>query len=376
MTHRSTLALPLAFALLTPACGPKQAPTTSPAPTEPAEPVPPIPEGFHTITPQLTVKGVDEAVAFYEKALGAEKLFAMPGPDGKTLHAEIKLGDTIIMLDEENVEQGAKSPLTLGGTPATVMVYVPDADATYAAAIATGATAQMPVDEQFWGDRYGELVDPYGHRWAVGTHVEDLTDEQMEQRAAIMFAPPDPKAKKKSKKGEAPPAPAWKEIVGTPATQAVPEGYHTVTLAFTMDDANAAIEFYKAAFGATERERMPGPDGKLMHAEIAIGDSVLMMSDEFPEMGSKSAKTLGGSPVAVHMYVEDVDAAVATATESGATAIMPITDMFWGDRYGAVTDVAGYFWGVATHKEDVPPEDMAERMKAQMEPADTVTTPS
>ncbi|MBX7082349.1 MAG: VOC family protein [Nannocystaceae bacterium] len=176
----------------------------------------------------------------------------------------------------------------------------------------------------------------------------------------------DPKAKKKKKKHKKGAPPAWKAIAGTPATAPVPPPYHTVTVALTTDDAAKAIEFYKTALGATERDRMVDPSGKIMHAELAIGDSFLMLSDEYPAMGSKAAKTLGGSPVALMFYTEDVDAAYAKATGAGATAALPVADMFWGDRYGAVLDAAGYLWGIATHKEDLTPEQIAERAKAAM----------
>jgi len=365
MHYRFPLTISLALALVGPGCGPKPAPTTPPV-TEAPAPVDPIPEGFFTLTPQLTVQGVDAAVDFYVAAFGAEKLFALPGLDGKTAHAEIKIGDSIVMLDEEMLEQGMRSPLALGGTPATLMIYLEDADVTYAAAVEAGATAEMPIAEQFWGDRYGQLIDPFGHRWALATHVVDLSPEQMQQRAALAQPPPSDKKKKgkkeKGKKGD----PPWMAIEGSPATAPVPEPYHTVTISLTTDDAAAAIEFYKTAFGATERDRMADGNGKLLHAELAIGDSTLMLSDEFPEMGGTSAKTLGGSPVGIFMYSDDVDVTVATATESGASAAMPITDMFWGDRYGVVVGVAGYVWGVATHTEDVPPEEIEERMKAQL----------
>lgn len=359
------------------ACGPRAATPATAVPAETTESsddpaVSPIPEGFTTLTPQLTIKGVDEAIAFYEKALGAERLFALPGPSGATMHAEIRIGDSIIMLDEESVEQGMRSPTSLGGTAATLMVYLEDSDAAYAAAVEAGAKATMPMEDQFWGDRYGELVDPFGHRWALATHVEDLTPEQMGQRAQLAMQPPpdaEKKAKKSKKKAKDAPPP-WKEIAGTPATDPTPEPYHTVTVALTVDDAAATIAFYEQAFGATKGDVMPDGSGKIMHAELTIGDSILMLSDEYPEMGGTSAKTLGGSAVAVHMYVEDVDAAFERATTAGATAAMPVAEMFWGDRYGAVVDRAGVLWGVATHVEDVPPEQMQERMTAQMSAAE------
>lgn len=373
MHAHHTLGSLLMFFMLAPlACGAPGSDTVKPEPAPAPAPAPvvqqarPIPAGFFAITPQLTVKGVDEAVAFYVTAFGATRVLAMTGPDGKTLHAEIKIGDSMVFVDEEM--KGNKSPGTLGGTPVSLMIYVASADATYAAATAAGAKVELPLGDQFWGDRYGSVIDPFGHRWSIATHIEELTNEQTEQRAAIMFgADGGKKGKKPSKPGKRTPVePAWKKIAGTPAAQPIPEGYHSVTLALTVSDAAAAIDFYKAAFGATEIERMPAPDGKVLHAGLQFGDSRLMLGDEFPGTGVKSATTLGGSPVVLHLYTTDTDATFARATAAGAKTTMPVADMFWGDRYGAVTDPAGFTWGLATHKEDLTPAQMNERMQAEM----------
>ena len=376
MKIRSTFITLLALAPL--ACGAPKADTAKPEPTLAPAPAPvakvkPIPAGFFVLTPQLTVKGVDQAVDFYVKAFGATRVLAMPGPDGKTMHAEIKIGDSIVFVDEEM--GGTTSPLTLGGSPASLMIYVPGADQTFAAAMTAGAKIEMPLEDQFWGDRYGSLVDPFGHHWSIATHIEELTSEQTQQRAAIVFGADGGKKGKKPTRArkKAPAEPAWKKIAGTPATGPVPTGYHSVTLALTVKDAADAIEFYKLAFGALELERMPAPDGKIMHATLEFGDSKLMLSDEMLEVGAKSATTLGGSPVAIHFYSPDVDATFTKVTGAGAKTMMPITDMFWGDRYGAVTDPSGFMWGIATHKEDLSPEQMAERLKAEMARAKPTT---
>ena len=149
------------------------------------------------------------------------------------------------------------------------------------------------------------------------------------------------------------------------AVKPVPAGFHTLTPHLIVRGAAQAIEFYKKAFGAEELTRMPSPDGRtVMHAELQIGDSILFLADEFPEMGARSPKALGGSPVTIHLYVADVDAVFNRAIQAGATAQMPPTDMFWGDRYGKLTDPFGHVWSVATHTEDVPPEEMAKRAQA------------
>ena len=150
------------------------------------------------------------------------------------------------------------------------------------------------------------------------------------------------------------------------ATKPIPEGYHTLTPYLAVDDAAQAIDFYARAFGARERMRMPGPEGKIGHAELQIGDSVVMLADPFPQATAKPPRSIGGTSVVLFMYVEDVDAAVQQAVDAGATVTMPVDDMFWGDRFGSVADPFGHEWQIATHKEDVPPEEMMERAKAAM----------
>ena len=148
------------------------------------------------------------------------------------------------------------------------------------------------------------------------------------------------------------------------AVKSIPDGYHTVTPHLAVRDAAKAIEFYARAFGAEERFRMPGPGGVVMHAELNIGDSVVMLGEEAPEMGASSPQTIGGSPVSLLIYVKDVDASFARADKAGCTVQMPLADMFWGDRYGKLLDPFGHHWALATHKEDVSPEEMAKRMAA------------
>jgi PhnB protein len=146
----------------------------------------------------------------------------------------------------------------------------------------------------------------------------------------------------------------------------IPEGYNTLTTYIAVDDAAQAIEFYKRAFGATERGRMPAPDGRIAHAEVQIGDSVVMLSDPFPQSTCKPPKELGGTSVGMFMYVEDVDAVVQRAVDAGATVTMPVEDQFWGDRFGKVADPFGHEWQIATHTEDLTPEEIEERGKEVM----------
>lgn len=145
--------------------------------------VKPIPDGMHTLTPHLVCAGAAEAIEFYKKAFNAVELRRMDGPQGKLIHAEVRIGDSVLMLVDEFPEMGAKGPKSMEGSPVTLHLYVEDADATAAQAVAAGARVTMPVDEAFWGDRYGQLEDPFGHRWSVATHVRDLSPQEI--RAAM-----------------------------------------------------------------------------------------------------------------------------------------------------------------------------------------------
>ncbi len=144
--------------------------------------VSPIPAGYHSITPYIFVRGAADAMAFYEKAFGAVEVTRMPGPDGKLMHAEIRIGDSHIMLADEMPEFGNMSPQSLGGISGRLMLYVEDVDSSFSQALAAGATENQPVEDQFWGDRMGTLTDPFGQQWSLATHVEDVPDAEMPAR--------------------------------------------------------------------------------------------------------------------------------------------------------------------------------------------------
>jgi PhnB protein len=147
------------------------------------------------------------------------------------------------------------------------------------------------------------------------------------------------------------------------AVKRVPDGYHRVTPHLTVRNAAAMIEFYKKAFGAVEKGRAPGPDGKsIMHAAIQIGDSIVFLNDEFPEMGAQSPLTTKGTAVTIHLYVEDADKQFQQALAAGAEVAMPLADQFWGDRYGIVKDPSGHLWSIGSHMEDLTPDQIKERM--------------
>jgi PhnB protein len=145
----------------------------------------------------------------------------------------------------------------------------------------------------------------------------------------------------------------------------IPDGYHTIMPYLTVQGAEAAIQFYKKAFGAVERYRLAGADGKVMHAELKIFDTIVMLTDENPEMGRRSPRALTGTPVGLFVYARDVDAAVRRAVSAGATLKMGVQDMFWGDRFGSIEDPFGHDWQIATHKEDLTPREIQRRWQAQ-----------
>ena len=149
----------------------------------------PVPCGYSAVTPYLIVKGAAQALDFYRRVFGARERMRLPGPGGAVMHAEIEIGGSVIMLADEFPQMGAVSPQTLGGSPVFVHLYVPDADTTFAGALAAGAKCEQPMETKFYGDRSGTLLDPFGHRWTVTTHVEDVTPEEIGRRMAAMMKP-------------------------------------------------------------------------------------------------------------------------------------------------------------------------------------------
>jgi uncharacterized glyoxalase superfamily protein PhnB len=153
-----------------------------------AKKVSPVPRGYNAVTPGLAVRDAAQAIEFYKNAFGAKEKGRMPGPDGKIMHADIVIGDSHIMLGEENLQMGNPSPLSLNGTPVSLYVYVPNADKVFDRAVQAGATATMPMMDQFWGDRAGMVTDPYGHKWWFATHKKDLSPKEMKKAADEFFA--------------------------------------------------------------------------------------------------------------------------------------------------------------------------------------------
>jgi PhnB protein len=283
-----------------------------------------VPEGYHTVAPYLAIRGASEAIEFYKRAFGATEVMRLKMPDGKLGHAEIQIQDSRIMLSDEFPEYGTLSPQSLGGSPVHIHLYVDDARAWADRAIAAGAKVLVPVTDMDYGERHGRLEDPFGHHWAISTPIQ-------EERA-----------------------------------KHVRETMRTVSPYLILADGAKAIDFYKDAFGASELLRLADPEGRINHAEIRIGDSVVMLSGEALEYGRPSVETVGGSPVKIHLYVEDVDALAARAISRGAKVLRPIQDQFYGDRSGQLQDPFGIVWIVSTHIEDASNQEIERRTVAYM----------
>jgi uncharacterized glyoxalase superfamily protein PhnB len=155
---------------------------------KPVKKVAPIPAGYHSVTAHLVCRGAAKAIEFYKKAFGAKERLRMAAPDGSISHAEINIGNSIVMLGDEAPQFGARAPETIGGTPVSIFIYTEDVDRLYAKAIAAGATGDQPPTDMFWGDRYAKLSDPFGHKWSMATHIEDVSPKEMARRSAAAFS--------------------------------------------------------------------------------------------------------------------------------------------------------------------------------------------
>jgi PhnB protein len=273
-------------------------------------------------SPRMTFKDVAKAIEFYKSAFGAKETFRFEVGAG-IAHAEILIGDSVVMLAEEWPEGGRYSPETTGNSPVAMTIQVPDVDAFAARAIAAGAKLQRPIADQFYGRRDANLLDPFGYPWSVFTVKEEMPVEEMHRRFRAMM----PEKKK-------------------PAVDPVPKGYTTLTTYLVAQDADGLIQFMTKAFGAEETFRSgPGSEGGL-HCEVRIGDSMLMVG------GGGAGMKWRGTPMpsAFHIYVPDCDATYARALEAGAASIAEPADQDYGERTATVKDAAGNFWYIATYK--------------------------
>ena len=274
-------------------------------------------------SPRMTFKDVAKAIEFYKNAFGAKETFRFEVGAG-IAHAEIMIGDSVVMLAEEWPEGGRYSPETTGNSPVAMTIQVPDVDAFAERAIAAGAKLQRPIADQFYGRRDANLVDPFGYPWSVFTVKEEMPVEEMHRRFNAMR-----------------PKPAKK-----PAVNPIPKGYSTLTTYLVAQDADGLITFLTKTFGAEETFRSgPGSEGGL-HCEVKIGDSMLMVG------GGGAGMKWRGTPMpsAFHIYVQDCDATYARALEAGATSIDKPADQSYGERSATVKDAAGNSWYIATYK--------------------------
>jgi len=275
-------------------------------------------------SPRLSFKSAAKAIEFYKKAFGAKETFRFENELGVG-HAEMMIGDSVIMFAEEWPEGGRYSAETWGHSPVSMVINVPDVDAFVEHAVAAGAKLLHPVADQFYGYREGTLLDPFGYTWGVHTVKEEMPVEEMHRRFRETMKEPE---KKK------------------PQVDPVPKGYSTITPYIVAQDADALIGFMQKTFDAEELFRTgPGSEGGL-HCEVRIGDSMLMVG------GGGAGMKWRGSPMpsAFHIYVPDCDATYARALESGATSIDEPVDQFYGERSATVKDAAGNSWYIATYK--------------------------
>lgn len=283
----------------------------------PMQKIVPIPEGHPRVSPYLCYDDAAAAIEFYKAAFGAEEEMRLTEPGGKIGHAELRIADALIMLSDEYPDYGAVSPRTLGGSPVKMHLWVEDVDAFAKQALTAGATLVRPIEDQFHGDRTGQLLDPFGYTWIVATHRENVSIEEMQRRLDSLFA--------------APPAATFTKPY-------MREGFHTVTPYLTVERAPELVDFLKDAFGATEIFRTTGSAGG-MHAEVKVGDSMLMIG---------GGPGIPESPGAIHLYLPEVDAVYKRALQAGATSIMEPADQPYGERSAGVEDPTGNRWYIAT----------------------------
>jgi PhnB protein len=282
-----------------------------------------------TASPSLTFRDAAKAIEFYGKAFGAKEKFRFE-IGGHIPHAEIEIGESVIMLSEEWPEGGRFSAETLGNSPIGMTVQVADVDTFAERAVAAGMRVVRPLRDQFYGNRDVTLADPFGYLWTAFTVKEPMSVDEMHRRHAALDEGP-----------EGGPMPGR----GAPKVHPVPRGFRMVTPYLVAEDGNALLDFTKEVFRAEEMLRVQTPVGGV-HGELRIGDSMLMMGGGTP--GHKFPATL--QPNALHVYVEDADAVYGKALALGATSISEPQDQEYGERSGSVKDAAGNFWYIATAK--------------------------
>jgi PhnB protein len=284
----------------------------------------PVAAARQAVTAYLTVKDAASAIDFYKRAFGAQEIMRLVEPSGKVGHAQIVIGGSTIMLADEYPDYGAVSPQTLGGSPVKLNLSVPDVDEFARQAVAAGAKIARPIADQFYGERSGQISDPFGYTWIVATHTEDMSATEMQRRFEEATKPAEPK---------------------TPGVDPIRKGFRTVTPYLSAPDGAALLDFAKNVFGAEEIFRSTGSAGGI-HGEVRLGDTMLMMGGGIPGKAWKATP----NTAALHVYVPDCDATYQRALEAGATSIDVPTDQDYGERSCTVKDFAGNFWYIATYK--------------------------
>lgn len=290
-----------------------------------------------TASSRLTFKDVGKALEFYQRAFGAREIFRFK-VGGNVAHAEIAIGDFAFHLSEEWPEGGRFSAETLGNSPVWLSISVGDVDAFAGNAITAGMKVKRAMQDQFYGKRDILLTDPFGYTWNVNTVKEEMPVEEMQRRYEEIL--------KQSSESEEGKMASNAEGSAAKAVPYIREGFHTITPYVLVNGAAKFIDFLKEAFGAEEKGRVPVPSGKIMHAEVKVGDSMIEMSD--------GNEQYGPSPVALHYYVDDVDAAYARAMGAGAISTHAPVDQPYGDREAGIKDPFGNFWFIATPKSYTP----------------------
>jgi PhnB protein len=278
-----------------------------------------------TAVPHLRIKNAPAAIEFYKKAFGAKETMRF-AVHGSVAFAELEIGNSRVTLGESSPEYGYPGPEFYGGSPVSIHLNVDDVDAFVAEALKAGAKLTRPVTDQFYGDRSGQVTDPFGYTWGIATIKEEMSVDEMHRRFEAM-------EKEQSAK----------KTANTP----VPKGFHTLTPYPIAQDAPGLIDFLKQTFDAEETFRTVGSAGGI-HAEVRVGDSMLMLGGGGPGLSWRGES----QPMAFHVYVEDTDAVYNRALAAGAISSQPPADQFYGERSGSVKDQWGNNWYIATYKGD------------------------
>ena len=305
----------------------------------------PAPKPKYSATPRLSIRDAAEAIEFYKKAFGATELLRLTTPDGKIGHATLLIGEATFQLADALPEWGDPTPEQLGGTPIRIVLEVPDVDAFAQRAVDAGAKILIPVADQFYGARSGRLQDPFGHVWIVSTHVKDVPFEEMQRIFSDMMKQPAAQSAEEAVK------------VGP-----IRKGFRSITPYFVLENASGFMDFLSAAFGGEEKFRMPGPGGKIMHAEASVAGSMIEFADanaEFPPM-----------PTALHFYVPKVDEVYARAIDVGAKSIGAPANQTYGERGASLVDPCGNNWYLASSLGPAPVPANVPNLMIYLQPSD------